>query len=205
MKHIKTLGLLAVAVMAMAAVFGTASASAAKFTASAGGLNLKTETLENHVFTVTGSNTQCKKITFAGKTEGTETTSQSVHPTYSECTAFGLPATVSVTNCKFVLTADGISHLVKTDTSPGAEACAIHIEASSIFGKCKVTVTEQTNEVTYSTNGAHIDVTIHDLKVSDHVTESTGVCPLTVGTHTNASYTGKSTVQAEGGTIAWDA
>ena len=208
LKHIKTLGLLAIAVLALAAAFGTASASAApKWTASAAGLTLKTTTLESHVFTVTGSNTTCKKTEFAGKTEGTETTVQSVVPSYSECTAFGLPATVSVTNCKLTLTADGISHLVKTDTAAGAPACAIHIEASSVFGKCKVTITEQTNEFTilYTPGPGRIHIILHDVKVSDHVTESTGVCPLTVGTHTNASYTGKSEVQAEGGTIGWDA
>ena len=207
MKQIKMLGLLSFAVMALTALFGSASASAApKFTASAAGLKLKTTTLENHVFTITGSSLECKKINFEGTTEGTETTSQALHPSYGECTAFGLPSTVAVTNCKLVLTADGTVHLAKTDTSPGAEACNIHIESSSIFGKCKVTITEQTigAAITFVPTSS---VDIHEIwhiTLSTHVTESTGVCPLTVGTHTNATYKGKSTVQAEGGTISWD-
>jgi len=208
MKHIKTLGLLAVSVMALTAVFGTASASAApKFTSSALGLNLKTTTLVNHAFSVTGAKTECKKITFAGATETLSGPSQNVHPAYDECTAFGLPAKVKVTNCKFTINADGTVHLVKTDTSPGAELCSIHIEAESIFGKCKVTITEQTISLGVSFTNGEGDIKLKvngEANIADHVTESTGVCPLTVGTHTNAHYTGESTVQAEGGTIQWD-
>jgi hypothetical protein len=208
MKHIKTLGLLAVAVMALTAVFGTASASAVPtFTASSGGLKLEESTLANHVFTVTGSNTSCKNIVFEGATEGTDTASQSVMPTYGECTAFGFPAHITVTNCKLVLDADkGTVHLVKTDTaSPGP--CNIHIEVDNALAKCKVTITEQTIEgaVSYSNGAGDIKVKVNGAaNISDHVTESTGFCPLTVGTHTNAHYTGESTVQASGGTISFD-
>jgi hypothetical protein len=211
MKHIKTLGLLAVAVMALTAVFGTASASAVPtFTASSAGLNLETATTKEHVFTVTGSEVKCKKITFAGTTEGTDTASQAVHPTYGECTAFGFAASVTPTNCKFVITADGEVHLVKTDTSAGAEACTIHIEVNNALAKCKVTVTEQTipKAITFiptTTPTSELHLVINTSAVADHVTESTGFCPLTVGTHTNAVYTGETTVKAAGGTIGWDA
>lgn len=207
MKHIKTLGLLAVAVMALTAVFGTASASAAPtFTASSAGLNLEESTLASHVFTVTGSNVTCKNIVFAGATEGTDTSSQSVHPTYGECTAFGFAASVTPTNCKLVLDADGTVHLAKTNTA--GEECMIHIEVNNIFAKCKVTITEQTvsGAVTYADNAGDIKVKVNgSANITDHVTESSGLCPLTVGTHTNAHYSGESTVKTATGSIGWDA
>jgi hypothetical protein len=208
MNHIKTLGLLAVAVMALTAAFGTASASAVPtFTASSAGLELEESTLAKHVFTVTGSKVECSNIVFEGATEGTDTASQSVMPTYSECTAFGFAnAHVTVTNCKLVLTADGEVHLVKTNTE--AEPCSIHIEVNNALAKCKVTITEQTipGAVSYSNGAGDIKVKVNGAaNISDHVTESTGFCPLTVGTHTNAHYSGESTVKTPTGTIGWDA
>jgi len=204
MKHIKTLGLLAIAVMALAAVFGTASASASKFTASKVGAKLTTTTLVNHVFKVTGSSVECKKIEFAGSTEALETETQIVHPAYKECTGFGLPAEVKVTNCKFTLRSNGTINILSTDT---INICSIDIIASNIFGTCEDTVPVQMLEsgLTYSNGENDIKVNVNASGIEDEVKKSTGICPLTVGKHNNSTYTGESTVQAEGATISWDA
>lgn len=209
MKHIKTLGLLAVAAMAIAAFVGTSSASAefpGSFTATGGaGKKLETSKVAQHVFTVTGSEVKCNKVTFTGNTEGAETTSQMVTPAYEECTAFGLPATVTNNNCTITLTATtnaaghAVAHLERVDP---LKPCEMTILAKSIFGECHVDVTEQTITGLHYLNNPNpedIVVQVTAENMTDHVTKSTGVCPLTVGTHTNAKYTGEETVQATGG------
>ena len=213
MKRIKTLGLLALAVMALAAVFGTASASAAKFTSTGGVQKLTTSKNVQHVFTVTGSEVKCNKVTFTGETTGTEATSQRVTPKYEECTAFGLPATVTNLGCDILLTtatdANGHAeaHLVP---QPGFVCEGFTILAKNIFGECHVEVTEQTVGGIHYTNvgtppneSLIVDITASNL--TDHVTKSTGVCPLSVGTHTNASYNGSENVAGASSGIQWDA
>jgi len=205
MKHMKTLGLLAVAVMALAAIFGTASASAAKFTAGKVGAKLTTETKVNHVFSVTGSNVECKSIAFEGSTEALETESQIVHPSYKECTAFGFAATVNVINCKFTLQSNQTVTLKKTDT---INKCRITIVVNNVFAQCEVEVGEQSiaGAVSYSNGAGDINVKVNgSANIADTVLKSSGLCPLTVGSHSNSHYSGESTVKAEGTTITFDA
>ena len=207
MKHIKTLGLLAVAVMALAAVFGTASASAAKFTSTGGKQKLTTSKVKQHVFTVTGSTVTCEEVEFSGETPGAEATEQTVTPSYKKCTAFGLPAEVVTTGCTITLKAatNAAGH---AEAVVGGTKCeSITILAKSIFGECHVDVTPQTvTGIHYVNNASPEDITVQITAsgMSDHVTKSSGVCPLTVGTHTNASYTGEETVQTAGG-VQYDA
>jgi len=203
MKHIKTLGLLAVAVMALAAVFGTASASAAKFTAGKVGAAIEETTLKNHVFTITGSNTECTNISYTGATEALESESQMVTPSYSGCTAFGFAATITNTNCTYTLTANKTVHIQST----GGGTCSLTIRVNNVFAQCDVTVGVQNGlaSVTYTNGAGDLVVVVNISKISAKVNESSGLCPLTVGSHTTASYTGESTVKAAGTTIAWDA
>ncbi len=204
MKHIKTLGLLAIAAMALTAFVGVSSASAAtKFTSTKVGSTINETTLVQHVFTVTGSQVKCSNITYSGSTEALESTSQKVIPSYSECTAFGLPATVTPKNCRYNLTAEGTAHM---EEIKAGEGCEIVIKASSIFGECLVDVAMQTvNGLSYSNDGASaIIVKVNSSGLSDNVTKSSGVCPLAVGKHTNATYTGESTVTASGANVQVD-
>jgi hypothetical protein len=213
MNHIKTLGLLvALAVTALTAFVGTASAhTPATFTAGKVGAALTTTTPEggNHVFSVTGSNTECKTIKFNGSTEALKAESQNVHPEYENCTAFGFAATVDVTNCKFIIKADGTVGLVKTKTEPTDPVCSIKITVNNVFASCEVTVGEQSipNAVSFTnhTIGGVTHITIHinkEANIKAKVLKSTGLCPLTVGEHANAHYSGQSTVKAEGG-VSW--
>ena len=214
MKHIKTLGLLALAAMAVVAFVGTTSAAAStSFTTDALGKKIIETTIENHVFTTTGATTECSNITYTGVTEGAASgglgftsTAQKVTPKYEGCTAFGFSATVTNTNCHYLITpgTPGSVHITKAD--PAGVPCEIHIVVNNVFAKCSVTVTgDQTISGVTTTNGAANDlvVTINSSGIKSHVTESSGLCPLTVGTH-EATYKGKSTVQAEGAKLAVD-
>jgi hypothetical protein len=207
MKNIKTLGLLAIAAMALVAFVGTTSASATtSFTASATGKKIVETTITNHVFTTTGSNTTCTNITYTGVTEGAASgglgftsTTQKVTPKYEGCTAFGFSATVKNNGCEYVMNAAG-SVLITP------ESCTLTILVENGLATCHVEVTggQTVGGITIA-NGAANDlvITINSSGIKSHVTKSSGFCPLTVGTHTS-SYTGKSTVQAEGASIAVD-
>jgi hypothetical protein len=207
MKHFKTLGLLVLAILALVAAFSTVSASASEFTMSKGGLKFNETTLKKHTLYVTGSAAACTNVTFEGQTSGTTSTSEAVIPTFSNCTAFGFAANVTVTTCKLTFGANGTVTLANTHTEP-ADPCSIHITVDNVFAHCKVTLTEQSiaSAVSYS-NGPNNDIILKAnsaANVSDHVTESTGLCPLTAGTHTNAHWEGESALEAVGGTITFD-
>jgi len=200
MNRTSIVGLLAFAAMTTVALVGAISASAAKFTASAVGASISETTLENYAFTITGSSIQCTTNTVTGTTEGLETTTVKGVLSFSGCTAFGLPATVINNNCEFTASASGEGSMV-------GEKCEISVTASNIFGKCKGNAKPQTktNAGSIANGEGDVKVTASLSGIAAEVTESTGVCPLTVGKHTNATLTGKSTVQASGATIAWDA
>ena len=208
MKHIKTLGLLAIAAMALVAFVGTTSASATtKFTAGKVGAKFITTQIEKDKFTVTGSNVEFSGIEYEGTTAALESTEQTVMPVYSGCTAFGFSASVTPENCKYILTINGTVHIERTNTST---PCKITITVANVFAHCMVTVTApQTVENALSyTNGANNDIVITTSTnaIKAMVEESTGLCPLTVDNekeHTS-EYHAKTTVQAEGTTLAVD-
>ena len=200
---IKALGLLAMAVMALSAIFGSASASASKFTASKVGASLTESTLVQHIYTITGSSVKCTNYTIEGKTEALESEQISWIPSYSGCTAFGLPAQLTNDNCRHVSRANGDTYKEPVNIM---FSCATTIHASNIFGKCMVVIKGQTvlGAVSYTNGEGDIKVKNNSTGMHAEVTESTGVCPLTVGTHTNASFTGESTIGVSGGTLQWD-
>jgi len=205
--QIKTLGLLAIAAMTLTAFVGVSSASAAtKFTSTKAGAAISWSTLKTHVFTVTGSEVKCTTITYTGATNGTEATEQMVTPQYDNCTVFGLPGTVTFKNCTYNLTISGAMHMEKINAA--GETCEIVFKGSNIFGECLVDVGAQTvNGFTYSNDASNANATIVNINasnISDNVTKSTGVCPLTVGKHTTATYTGESTVTASGADLTID-
>ena len=206
MKDLKKLGVLAVAAMALSAVVGVSSASAySMFNSTASGAPIQETTLSTHIFTVTGSQAKCTNITYTGTTGGTTTTSQVVTPHYTGCTAFGMPATITNKNCQYNLTVGTPSgNTVHMERINAAEACEIVIKASNIFGECLVDVDQQTvRGLTYfNDGGSAIIVGINASGLSDNVTKSWGVCPLTTGKHSNATYTGESTVTASGASVS---
>ena len=208
MKRFNTLGLLAVAALAIAAFVGTTSASALKsgsFTATSGaGKKIETTVAKQHVFTITGSTVTCNKVEYAGSTEGAETTSQSVTPSYNECTAFGLSAKVTNNNCKIKLTATTDKENGHSEAHLEGTNCSITIHAEGIFNTtCHVVVTPQTIKGIHYVNTASPEGVIVQITsgatMSAEVLKSASLCPLTEGSHTTASYTGEENVTASGG------
>ena len=208
MKPIKTPGILVAAAMALSAVLGVSSASAfTMFNSDKVGATLAETDLKASVLTITGSETKCTNTTYTGSTEGLTTTSQKLTPKWEGCTSFGLPSTFTNNNCRFNLTIGTPSgntiHLERIDAS---KPCELTKVSKSIFGECHVQTTEQTiGGVTYlndpSKAGAII-VYINASGITVHVTKSTGVCPLTVGTHTTVTWTGEMTFTASGANIS---
>ncbi|TMK58191.1 MAG: hypothetical protein E6G51_03560 [Actinobacteria bacterium] len=204
MKHLKTLGLLAVAIAALTAFVGVSSAAAAEFHASAGaGVKVTGEQATSHKFTVTGSSITCTTAKFTGTTTAATAKTQEMHPEYSGCTAFGfVGATVDTTGCQYVFDANSANVTLQSCTSGG-----ITVTASSAFGKCVMDVSNQTgiNGQSFATGGTSpnrdITVTTNSTNIKVKVTTSTGICPLTVGEHTNGAYTGTTTVKAASGEL----
>jgi hypothetical protein len=208
MKQIKTFCLLAVGALAMITAFASASASAATFTAGKVGATLTTSMTAQHVLTITGSPAECEKVEFKGVTDSLDSESLLVHPTYEECIAFGFQATVTVNNCKFTLKSNGTFALLKTNTA--GEACSLIIKVKVPFGlaECEVTIGEQSiaGAVTYSNGPGDYVVKFNgSANIADKVLKSSGLCPLTVGLHPNAHYSGETTVQAAGTSVSFDA
>ena len=212
MKHIKVMGLLAMAAMAIVAFVGVSSASAAtSFTASALGSSFEEATTKQHIFTITGSTTECKEIDFVGKTEGAASgglgftkVTQTVKPEYKNCTAFGFAATVTNNNCHYLLNANGDVTVTNAPTG----TCSMIIKVENVFATCEATVGAQTitGSNTYSNAaGGDIKVVINASKIDGKVLKSSGLCPLTVGTHVdNGTYTGESVISAGATNLAVD-
>jgi len=206
MKHLKRLGLPVVAAMALVAFVGAGSASAAtSFTASATGKKLTNSTIEKEVWTITGSNTECSNVTFTGVTEGTASgglgftsTGLKVTPKWEGCAAFGFAATVTNNGCDTLTTAGGLSHLTP-------ETCTLTFVINNIFAKCHVEITggQTIGGSTYSNAVVGIIVAFNMGGIKAHVTQSSGLCPLTVGTH-EMTLKGKTEFRAEGANIAVD-
>jgi hypothetical protein len=203
MKRSKTLGLLVIAVLATTAFFGSASASASKFTASKTGASLTETTLTKHAYTITGSKVECSEYNIEGKTEALESEQISWIPSYSGCTAFGFAAQLTNDNCRHISRANG-----DTIKEPAniMFACTTTMHVANAFAHCMVVVKSQTvtSSASYTNGEGDVKVKYNSTGMHAEVTESTGLCPLTVGTHTNATYTGESTIQVSGGTLQWD-
>jgi len=196
----KTQAALALVATILAALIGAASASAAKFTAGKSGAKIVESTLVQTVFGVTGSKMQCNEITYTGTTEGTEYTNQKLVPSYGGCTAFGFTATITNSGCTYNWSA------AATASVEGA-SCTLTVQVNNVFAKCKALVKSQTGVTGFSWSEGSGDLVgkANVSNIVDEVTESWGLCPLTVGKHANGSITGESTVGAEGTTIGWDA
>ncbi|HEU4598527.1 MAG TPA: hypothetical protein VFS26_02155, partial [Solirubrobacterales bacterium] len=102
MKHLKTLGLAALAVVALTAFVGVSSASATEFHSDPG-VALNGVQVNTHVFNVTGSEVKCNTVSFNGTASANGTsTIQKVHPAYSNCKAFGIiNAVIHTDGCEY--------------------------------------------------------------------------------------------------------
>jgi hypothetical protein len=203
MKHLKTLGLAILALVAVSALSGVASASAAEFHATEKGVAISGEQATSHKFTITGSSVTCTTAKFTGTTEATASTTQKVHPAYEGCTAFGFAgAIVNTTGCQYNFHTQTGTVDLESCTNGG-----ITIEVNAGLGKCVTKVQNQTgiNGQSWATGGSSpsrdITATSSANNIAAETTTSTGLCPLTVGKDTGGTYTGTTTMKAASGEI----
>jgi hypothetical protein len=192
-------------VAAVAALFVTVvaptGAIAAQFHTSATSASLKGTQASENVFTVQGEKVSCKSMTWAGTSPAGETTFSSMEftPTYAECTAFGFSGSlVEMDGCKYKTKANSTVDLV----CPSGHKMTIMVSVPFI-ATCSVDVPPQTNLVNlnYVNNGAQsiISLVMFLSNVDYEVTQSTGLCPLSVASATNGSYSGQVSLTANGG------
>jgi hypothetical protein len=196
-RKFKALGLALVAVFAMSAVIASAaSASAGTLTTFPAGKTVVAtgEQIGEHVFTLTDhpvgaafNNVKCKKAIFDGVgTVATGATSVTVTPTYSECTAFGQPATITHNGCNYVLSTGtptaGGWHVNTALSCPAGKFIEVHT------GTCAVTIAAQGPLTTSAATNSGVanpetgmDLLLHTniTGITYTVTKDNIGCPLT--------------------------
>lgn len=210
MRKNKILGLLAVAAISTSVCAGTASAS--QFEAGEIGKAISATTLEPHIITLTGSKVECTTAKFEGVTEWFGGETQKVHPVYEGCKVFGLSSGVSVSTkgCDYEFNANTTESMgsVKIVDHAGETCNGIVITADPIFTTCTAVVPKQTisSAVGYTNNSGNIAVQVTASEIAVNVTASSGLCPLTTGSHSGeggGTYTGASEVSAAETTVKW--
>jgi hypothetical protein len=194
-RFIKMLGVTCIAALALAAVTA-AGASAATFTSSATGTLTATQT-SSHVFkpTAEGStNVTCKKAHTSGTIVSTAAASQHVTVAYSECTAYGFPATVS--NGTYELYASGAVDIENT------------ITVTVPFLGCKLTVEAQKGRLKATYHNKHDagGLGVHKIEQTTAVTSIVSKGEGSCAGGTTGTYTGSSLVErVGGGWVTYDA
>lgn len=198
-RNLKALGLALVAVFALTAV-GASAASAAEFHSEATETVLTGSQIGTDVFETNGGTVECSEATYVGEQSGTTTTTATVTPTYSGCTAFGFGgASVNTNGCEYEFHSNGTVDIQSCNTAAGV------IVTASLFGtrKCTVEVPEQAgvSGVTFTSSGAGTtrDITVDVAITSLHYiqTAGTGFGACASGTATNGKYNGSTTVTGE--------
>jgi hypothetical protein len=215
MKHLGTLGLAAMAALALTAMVGVSSASATEFHAT-GGTTLRGVVGENPPsLNIEGTTVTCNTIAFSGTApeSGTSAT-QEMHPTYSNCTAFGIiSAVINTHNCEYKFNANTNTAALKSCP----RGTAIFIAANSGLGNCNVEVAENStnnaainqaiggqtfiNMGTTGSNTATLTLNVNATNIVADVLENTGICPINSGVKNNVETAGNFGIMgATGGT-----
>lgn len=208
MKHLKTLGLVAVAIAALTAFVGVSSASAAQFTSTSSPVMLFGEDNGKHVFKVDGQSVTCN----VGKFEKASlTTPANVIPgvtaAYSSCTAFGFAgATVNMGNCTYEFLQPNASF--EGNVAFRCNSSGKATVFSSVFGsECEVTIGEASNtnlsKVTYknlANSPTKVEMTAAVTGITANKVKDNGLCPLSgTGSTSNATYEGPTVVEGTSG------
>lgn len=106
---LKILGVAFAAVLAIGAVTASA-ASAVQFHSESEKTFFKGEQT-NFVFDMTAGTLTCKKVTYTGEGSATTSADITLAPVYSECTGFGMAATVDMNGCDYLYTTF-VAHLI---------------------------------------------------------------------------------------------
>ena len=161
--------------------------------------------------TIQGSSVTCNVANLSGKASaGGSTSTQELHPEYSNCKAFGFTgATVTTKECNFRFHAE--TEAVEGENEPYKywdiicnAAYQMTVAVNTAFGNCVVDISNKTriNGMNYVTKtGPPADMTwsFSATNLNFVVTTSTGLCPLTVTSGANGTYNGVMTVKAKNG------
>jgi hypothetical protein len=218
MKNLKTLGLVAIAALALTAMVGVSSASATEFHAT-GGTALTGVVGENHhVLTIEGSSQTCNEIAFNGTAAASGTSvNQSMHPTYRNCSSFGIVNSVINTHdCVYRFNAN-LNAMALENCSSATGTGPITIVALSSLGNCRTEIADRSangvainqainnqtfiNMGTTGSNTATLTWNSAANNIVANVTESNGICPINTGTKNTVEYDGNTGIMgATGGT-----
>jgi hypothetical protein len=191
MRKVRILGIAVGALLAVSSALASI-ASADDFTA------------EKYPATLTGKNTKIDKLTVTVGTVGCQnssyvatvtgaTTTLTITPSYSSCTAFGFPATIDMNGCQLIgnigagTTGDGdIScpagqSITITAISAGTNKCTLHIESQADL----TGVITFVNKGSGTTREVELSGTLTGVDYSH--TKGTGLGACAAGTATNGS------------------
>jgi hypothetical protein len=190
-RKLKGLGLMFVALLALAGF--SSSAMATEFHSEVAHTIIDGEqpAETNDVFTVKAGTVTCKSATYSGTVNSATTSEVTVQPKYSECTAFGfVNTTIDVPS--------GCWYRFTPDTNPLHIVCGAEPITVTAFN-CWITVGSQTNSgITYSNSGSGSsrDVTVTANATGLTYTQHSKSFPgCTSGTFTDGKYVGKGTVK----------
>jgi hypothetical protein len=193
-RKIKALGLALFAVLALTALSASAASAAVEFHSEGSETVLSGSQVAEDVFTTNAGTVRCKNATYSGISNAATTATQTVTPTYSECTAFGfVGATIHTNGCTYTFSAAN-----NTVTIGCAAGKAIEVTTPT----CDVKVGAQgpLKGITYTNGGSGTtrDITV-DVSIEGLHYEQTGTSfpACTTGTFTNGKYSGSATVTGE--------
>lgn len=207
MKHLKTLGLVAVAIAALAAFVGVSSASAAQFKSTSSPVMLFGQDTGNHVFKVDNQSVTCTNAVFEKTSLTTPAnTVPGVTAAYNGCTAFGFAgASVKMNNCTYEFLTPPNANEGNVAVRCGATPATVN---ASVFGsECSVSIGESGNtnlsKLLYTNNSPTagkvlVEANVTGITVKKNV--DNGLCPLSgTGTVTNGNYNGPTPVEGTSG------
>lgn len=186
--------------IASVALLAAASANAFYIDSEVFPLELESTSSNEHVFTVEDElKLVCKSVSMTGTMSETGY-SVSMTPSFSECTAFGISATVSTTGCAYVLTGEEETETEETFGATVGVDCEEGKAITITAGTCVLKIPTQTDlgEVTVTNVATSPPSATVDLAITEATYEKTTdgfLCPLTgTGVKENGALTGSSTV-----------
>jgi hypothetical protein len=162
------------------------------------------------VWTVDAGEISCTNISYSGRMEDNTETTMTLTPSYGGCTFHGLPATIDVNGCAFVLhtwlvikegTPGGEyeagtviecpvgKDITVTQISGGVKKCTIHIEPQNLGEGLILT---NAGEAGAQTEDITADVDYENIKYTQTEGSGAGKC-VTTTTTPNGSWVGKET------------
>jgi hypothetical protein len=190
-RNLRALDLALFAVLAMSALLASA-ASAGDFHSEVAHTIISGSQVGEDQFRVTAGTVKCNEAIYSGTQSSATTTTVTVRPSYTECTAFGFAdATIDVGTCEYEFSGD--------NTKVNIVNCGNTPLTITVFN-CYVTIANQNGleSVTYTNtnSGASRDVAI-EINISNVVyTQHPKKFPeCSSSTHKNGTYTGAATMR----------